>query len=152
MTPVAIGDTQGTLQARKTWFAVYERPETFLRLHMEVLPRWRFYKAWCQWQWDLTINHVYSAYFHYFPQWVIFGKTLAKWGWGSTPRCPGDPASQFQPLPAICWLAEKCHPWSQYPRKSWGLEKCQKCLQTYQGHEVILKNASKKFQLCIINS
>ena len=33
MTPVAIGDTQGTLQARKTWFAMYKRPETFLRLH-----------------------------------------------------------------------------------------------------------------------
>ena len=33
MTPVAIGDTQGTLQARKTWFAVYQCPETFLRLH-----------------------------------------------------------------------------------------------------------------------
>ena len=37
MIPVAIGDTQGTLQARKTWFAMYKRPETFLRLHMEVL-------------------------------------------------------------------------------------------------------------------
>ena len=37
MTPVDIGDTQGTLQARKTWFAVYKCPETFLRLHMEVL-------------------------------------------------------------------------------------------------------------------
>ena len=34
MIPVAIGDTQGTLQARKTWFAVYKRPETFLRLHI----------------------------------------------------------------------------------------------------------------------
>ena len=33
MIPVAIGDTQGTLQARKTWFAMYKHPETFLRLH-----------------------------------------------------------------------------------------------------------------------
>ena len=36
MTPVAIGDTQGTLQARKTWFAVYKCPETFLRLHTHL--------------------------------------------------------------------------------------------------------------------
>ena len=38
MIPVAIGDTQGTLQARKTWFAMYKRPETFLRLHTGVAP------------------------------------------------------------------------------------------------------------------
>ena len=33
MTPVAIGDTQGTLQARKTCKTVYNHPETLLRVY-----------------------------------------------------------------------------------------------------------------------
>ena len=33
MTPVAIGDTQGTLQARKTCITVYKRPETLIRVY-----------------------------------------------------------------------------------------------------------------------
>ena len=34
MTPVAIGDTQGTLQARKTCKTVYNRPETLLWVYI----------------------------------------------------------------------------------------------------------------------
>ena len=34
MTPVAIGDTQGTLQARKTFKTVCTRPATFLRVYI----------------------------------------------------------------------------------------------------------------------
>ena len=37
MTPVDIGDTQGTLQARKTCITPYKRPETLLWVYMEVL-------------------------------------------------------------------------------------------------------------------
>ena len=34
MTPVAIGDTQGTLQARKTCITPYKRPETLVWVYM----------------------------------------------------------------------------------------------------------------------
>ena len=37
MTPVDIGDTQGTLQARKTCITPYKRPETLVWVYMEVL-------------------------------------------------------------------------------------------------------------------
>ena len=37
MNPVAIGDTQGTLQARKTCITPYKRPETLIWVYMEVL-------------------------------------------------------------------------------------------------------------------
>ena len=36
MTPVAIGDTQGTLQARKTFKTIWTRPETFLRVYTRI--------------------------------------------------------------------------------------------------------------------
>ena len=146
MTPVAIGDTQGTLQARKTCITPYKRPETLLWVYMEVL------QSLVPMTMGLNNKPCLFSLFSLFSTMGYFWQNFGKMGVGSTPRCPGDPASRFQPLPAICWLAEKCHPWSQYPRKSWGLEKCQKRLQTYQGHVVTLENASKKFQPCIINS
>ena len=37
MTPVAIGDTQGTLQARKTCITPYKRPETLVWVYIKVL-------------------------------------------------------------------------------------------------------------------
>ena len=57
--PVAIGDTQGTLQARKTWFAVYKRPETFLRLHihnlLECFPCLGNFQIW-NFSWELWLG------------------------------------------------------------------------------------------------
>ena len=63
---------------------------------------WRFYKAWCQWQEDLTINPFYFLYFHNFHYMGYFGKTLAFWGWGRLPRSPTEWASRLQWFPAIC--------------------------------------------------
>ena len=69
---------------------------------MYIVSTWRFYKAWCQWQEDLTINPFYFLYFHNFHYMGYFGKTLAFWGWGRLPRSPTEWASRLQWFPAIC--------------------------------------------------
>ena len=38
MTPVDIGDTQGTLQARKTCITPYKRPETLIWVYTDTVP------------------------------------------------------------------------------------------------------------------
>ena len=78
---------------------------------------WRFYKAWCQWQWDLTINHVYSAYFHYFPQWVIFGKTLAKSGLGQYPQMSWRASQSVPAISSHLLISWKMSPLKPVPQE-----------------------------------
>ena len=117
MTPVAICDTQGSLQARKTCITPYKCPETLVWVYMEVL------QSLVPMPIGFCNKPILFSLFSQFSIGVIFGETLAKKGVEQYSQMSWR-ASQL--IPAICWLAETSHPWSQPSRQRWGLEKVPK--------------------------
>ena len=74
MTPVAIGDTQGTLQARKTCITPYKRQETLVWLH--IWDHCSHYK-------DSFIFNIYRRHQSFF-----VGSPISLF-WSSGNVCPG---------------------------------------------------------------
>ena len=65
MAPVDIGDTQGTLQAKKTFETLYKRPETLV---------WVYISFWCSVQSQLTgvKSHIFSLCFDFRPFSILY--------------------------------------------------------------------------------
>ena len=93
MTPVAIGDTQGTLQAQKMFETLYKHPETLVRVYMEVL------QSLVPMPIGFCNKPILFSLFSQFSIGVIFGETLAKKGVGQYSQMSWR-ASQL--IPAIC--------------------------------------------------
>ena len=109
---------------------------------------WRFYKAWCQWQEDLTVNPFYFLYFHSFHYMGYFGRTLAFWGWGRLPGGPAGWAGRLQWFPAICSGAI---PEASTPGTAEGLKNVRNNWERARDLALTVGNGPAEFQTSVIN-
>ena len=147
MTPVAIGDTQGTLQARKTCITPYKCPETLIWVYMEVL------QSLVPMTMGFNNKPCLFSLFSLFSTMGYFWQNFGKMGVGQYSQMSWRASQSVPATSSHLLISWKMSPLKPVPQAElWTGKTWQKHLQTYQRHVIILKNVFKKFQAYIFNS